>query len=109
MAIWIVLVRIYHNFKYILFFTYLDKFEETRLPADKKDFTNDLKKKEISDEDFEFIGDLWEKFNLQNLGELHDLYMETDVLLLADVMEGLEHGLLHNMGWILHTSTHHQD
>ena len=47
-----------------------------------------MTKKEISDEDFEFIGDLWEKFNLQNLGELHDLYMETDVLLLADVMEG---------------------
>ena len=56
MAIWIVFVRIYHNFMYILFFIYLDKFEENQLPADKKDFTDDLTKKQISDEDFEFIG-----------------------------------------------------
>ena len=65
----------------------LDKFEETNLP-DRKEFTNDLSKKEISDEDFNFIHDLYDTFNLQNLGELHDLYMDTDVLLLADVIEG---------------------
>ena len=66
---------------------YLDKFEETDLP-DRKEFTNDLSKKEISDEDFKFIHDLYDTFNLQNLGQLHDLYMDTDVLLLADVIEG---------------------
>ena len=63
-----------------------DKFEETSLP-EKSKFYNDLKKKHISDEDYAFIQKLWDTFQLRNLGELHDLYMETDVLLLTDVFE----------------------
>ena len=68
---------------------YLAKFEETKLP-NREDFTNDLTKKEISDEDWDFIRDLWKTFDLQNLGELHNLYMECDVILLSDVMEGFK-------------------
>ena len=30
---------------------------------------------------------MWIKFKLKNLGELHDLYMNTDVMILADVFE----------------------
>lgn len=41
----------------------------------------------MSDEDFEFSRELWTDFDLKNLGELHDLYMATDVHLLADVFE----------------------
>ena len=70
-------------------YTYMDsadKFRETKLPA-KLDFFNDLTRKHITDEDFAFVNELWETFSLKNLGELHDLYMETDTLLLADVFE----------------------
>ena len=30
---------------------------------------------------------LWNKFDLENIGQLHDLYMDTDVMLLADMFE----------------------
>ena len=74
-------------------YSYMDnfeKFEETSLPPKEK-FFNDLSKKHISEEDFVFIHKLWDTFQLKNLGELHDLYMETDVLLLADVFEEFRH------------------
>lgn len=63
-----------------------DKFKETSLPP-KEEFFNDLTKKHISDEDYSFVHNLWDSFHLNNLGELHDLYMDSDVLLLTDVFE----------------------
>ena len=33
---------------------------------------------------------MWVKFKLKNIGDLHDLYMNTDVMLLADVFEGFK-------------------
>ena len=62
------------------------KFKETELPP-KEAFYNDISKKHISDEDYQFVHKLWNTFGMQNLGDLHDLYMETDVMLLADVFE----------------------
>src|SRR6476469_10592716 len=41
----------------------------------------------ISDDDFRFFGEVCQKFNIRNLGEYHDLYLKTDILLLADVFE----------------------
>ena len=84
----------------------LDKFEETKLP-NREDFTNDLTKKEISDEDWDFIRDLWDTFDLNTLGELHNNYKECDVNLFADVMEGFRKWSLENSVWIQHISTHH--
>ena len=70
-------------------YSYMDswnKFKETTLPPKEK-FFSDLTKSHISDNDFQFIHQLWDTFGLKNMGELHDLYMETDVALLADVSE----------------------
>ena len=63
-----------------------DKFKEEKLPS-KESFYNDLCKQHISQEDYDFIHELWNTFKLKNLGQLHDLYMEVDTLQLADVFE----------------------
>ena len=62
------------------------RFNERKLP-EKEKYYSILKREGITDDEYEFAKKIWEKFQLQNLGELHDLYMNTDVMLLADVFE----------------------
>ena len=70
-------------------YSYMDsheKFDEKCLPG-KEHFYNDLSKEDITEEEYTFAKEVWNIFNLENMGQLHDLYMETDVMLLADVFE----------------------
>merc|ERR1712055_1137868 len=60
--------------------------KEKTLPS-KEDYFNQLTGKDISEKDYEFAHKLYHTFKLKNLGELHDLYMGSDVNLLADVFE----------------------
>ena len=62
------------------------KFNETELPSKNKFFSS-LKHEDISGKDYEKAKDIWNTFNIRNLGEYHDLYLKTDVLLLCDVFE----------------------
>ena len=64
----------------------LDRFKERQLPA-KEEFYNKLNDEHISDEDYSHAVKVWDHFHMRNLGKYHDLYLETDVLLLADVFE----------------------
>src|SRR5271163_369249 len=52
-----------------------------------EDFKNDLTDENISEEDFQFFSNTYQQLNIKTLGEYHDLYLKTDVLLLADVFE----------------------
>ena len=61
-----------------------DKFEETKLPSIEQ-FYSTLSYSNISETDYEFSQNVMDKFQLKNLGQLHDLYMNTDVMILADV------------------------
>ena len=63
-----------------------EKFSETQLPP-KQDFYSKLNDCGVSEEEYDYAQTIWKKFELKNLGEYHDLYLKTDVLLLADVFE----------------------
>ena len=41
----------------------------------------------ITDEDYEHAERVWKDFKLKNLDDYHDLYLQSDNLLLADVYE----------------------
>ena len=62
------------------------RFNETQLP-DKESFYNELNKEGVTDEDYAHAQKVWKEFNIKNLGEYHDLYVQSDTLLLADVFE----------------------
>ena len=62
------------------------KFSETSLP-NKESFYSELNKEGITDEDYPHAQKVWKEFNLKNLDEYHDLYVQSDTLLLADVSE----------------------
>ena len=52
----------------------------------------------VSSEDYEHATKVWNGFSLRNLGEYHDLYLETDVILLANVFETFRKVCLDNYG-----------
>ena len=63
-----------------------ERFDETLLP-DKELFYSSLNMKNIDDIDYRHGNNMFKKFKLKNLGEYHDLYVQSDTLLLADVFE----------------------
>ena len=63
-----------------------EKFNETEL-TDKESFYSELNKEGITDEDYVHAQKVWDTFNIKNLGEYHDLYVQSDTLPLADVFE----------------------
>ena len=63
-----------------------EKFDETTLPP-KEAFYSNLNLEDISDEDYAHAQKVWDVFEINNLGEYHDLYVQSDTLLLADVFE----------------------
>ena len=70
-------------------FEYIDsweRFNETSLPP-KKCFYSELNLEDISDKDHSHAQKVWEEFEIRNLGEYHDLYVQTGTSLLADVYE----------------------
>ena len=54
---------------------------------DRNTFYSQLNLEDITDKDYAHGQKVWEVFEIKNRGEYHDLYVQCDALLLADVFE----------------------
>ena len=61
-----------------------ERFSEISLPS-KEDFYSNLNMEDISDIDYRHANNVFKRSKLENLGDYHDLYVQSDTLLLADV------------------------
>ena len=62
-----------------------EKFNETT--PEKEEFYSNLSMEDITDADYMHVKRVYKGFEIKNLGEYHDLYLKSDTLLLADVIE----------------------
>ena len=70
-------------------YEYMDswkRFKEESLP-DKESFYSELNNKHNTDEDYVHAQKVWDTLKIKNLGEYHDLYVQSDTPLLADIFE----------------------
>ena len=70
-------------------YEYMDtwqRFDETSLP-DKEAFYSNLNMENITDVDYRHGKTVFEYLINKNLGDYHDLYVQSDILLLADIFE----------------------
>ena len=63
-----------------------EKFNDTKLPP-REVFYSKLSGKGITEKDYKHACNVWNTFNMKTFKEYHELYNDTDVLLLADVFE----------------------
>ena len=63
-----------------------ERFDETPLP-DKEAYYSSLNMEDITDVDHRHAKGVFKNLNDKNLGDYHDLYIQSDTLLLADVFE----------------------
>ena len=73
----------------------IDKMNYTYLP-EKEAFYSSLTLTGISDADYNHAQNVWKTFNLETMGDYHDLYLKTDVLLLADCFENFRKTCIQN-------------
>ena len=74
-----------------------DRFNEKTLP-NKESFYSSLMMEDISASDYAHANNVFKKFNINNLGEYHDLYVRSDTLLLDDIFENFRMSCLKNYG-----------
>ena len=68
------------------YMTDISKFSDTKLPT-RSEFFSKLCGDTVSEKDYLHAQNVWKTLGFKNLGEYHDTYLKTDVLLLADIFE----------------------
>ena len=66
-----------------------EKFYEILVP-EKEDFSRNLIIKDITDADYVQVKRVCKDFEIKDLGEYHDLYVQNDTLLLGDLGENFK-------------------
>ena len=82
-----ILISLFYCYKY----EYMDdwkKFNETLL-LEKEDFYSHLNMEDISDADYARTRSVCEDYEMKDLGEYHDLYVQSSTLLIADLFENV--------------------
>ena len=85
-----------------------ERFNETSLP-NKESFYSTLNMENIDDIDYRHGNNVFKRFKPNNLGEYHDLYVQSDTLLLVDVFENFRNMRIEVYELILLISYHYQD
>ena len=86
-----ILINLFYYYEGVYPYEYMDswkKFDESELPP-KEAFYSNINLEDISDEDYALAQKVWDVFEIKNLVEYHDLYVQSDTLLLADVYENV--------------------
>ena len=73
----------------------LRKLEEKQVPPIDR-FYSHLTDEGISEEEYEHAKTVWKELDIDHMREYHDLYLLSDVLLLADVFENFRNVCLKN-------------
>ena len=85
-----------------------DKFNETSLPSTERFYSN-LNMSGVNDGDYDHTCSVWREFGIRSMGEYHDLYLRTDVVLLVNVFESFRRVCLETMDLTHHIFTQRQD
>ncbi|RLU24159.1 hypothetical protein DMN91_004369, partial [Ooceraea biroi] len=81
-----------------------EKLQDTRLPPRESFYsslTGDSRNRSrisLSESDYAHAENIWQRFAIQTLGEYSDLYLKTDVLLLADMFENFRDSCITSYG-----------
>ena len=70
-----------------------DRFEESQLPPIEAFYSN-LNITNVSEDDYQHVQRVWKEFRIRNLGDYHDLYLRTDVILPVNVFEAFRNTCL---------------
>ena len=75
----------------------MEKFEIKEL-LKIEEFYSKFNEEHISEKDYNHAKEVWNAFRIKNMGEYHDLYLQSDVLLLTDVFENFRNTCMQYYG-----------
>ena len=71
--------------------------QDTRLPP-RESFYSSLTGDTVSESDYVHAANVWQRFSIRTFGEYSDLYLKSDVLLLADIFKNFRESCVASYG-----------